>query len=574
MPLPGRRQLTGRKPAFGMGNAMAMTPKTLVSLLVIALCLGSCREEPGEWEPPEVVDSVYLNGKFYTVAANQEWADSVAIKDGRFMAVGDRKAVEKLIGEQTVVTDLKGHMVMPGIHDAHTHLELVGKQWTYWCRIPDDADPDAFIKALQTCAENRGPDEWLVASAYGPGMFPDQKVDRTHLDKFFPDRPVYIVEHSWHHGLANSVALQLAGIDPKTPDPEKGTIIRDQAGRATGELVENATWLVTQYIPPASEEDFRKAVKWAIGTHNRYGVTSVQDASTTKLLLRELNALDNSEGLPLRVTSHIMWQHSGMGNSSIAAMDSVIENRGQYATPNVDPDFVKIIVDGSPMPPHSNHADLDPVTNEIPVEKLLVNPTDLNSALVRFDGMGIKVKMHCVGTGAARAALDAIAAARDANGDSGIHHEIAHSVWFSPPDIPRLAKLNAVSEMSPAIWQHGWPGMEDAFDFKQLHANGGLITAGTDWVILPAPNLLPALEGMMTREGLSVDLKTGIEILTINGAISIGKEDEFGSIEVGKSADMAVLDRNLFKVPVEQISETEVLMTIFRGDVVYSQEGL
>ena len=183
--------------------------------------------------------------------------------------------------------------------------------------------------------------------------------------------------------------------------------------------------------------------------------------------------------------------------------------------------------------------------------------------------MGIKVKLHCVGTAAARVALDAIEAARKTNGESGLYHEVAHSVWYSDKDLPRVAQLNAVAEMSPAIWHHGWPGMEDAFAFRELDKNGTLITAGTDWVILPDPNLIPALEGMLTRDSHSIDLETGIEILTLNGAKSIGKEHIFGSIEVGKSADLIVLDRNLFDIPVDEISEARVLMTIFEGELVF-----
>ena len=257
------------------------------------------------------------------------------------------------------------------------------------------------------------------------------------------------------------------------------------------------------------------------------------------------------------------------GEAPLEEIDKLIENRSQYASGHIDPDFVKILVDGSPMLPHANHVDLDPVTDEIPHDKLLISPDRLNTALIRFDKMGIKVKLHCVGTAAARVALDAIEAARKTNGESGLYHEVAHSVWYSDKDLPRVAQLNAVAEMSPAIWHHGWPGMEDAFAFRELDKNGTLITAGTDWVILPDPNLIPALEGMLTRDSHSIDLETGIEILTLNGAKSIGKEHIFGSIEVGKSADLIVLDRNLFDIPVDEISEARVLMTIFEGELVF-----
>ena len=540
-----------------------------LSLLLVLSILAACSGDAPRQVPADVV---YVNGAIYTVDKKQPWVDSVAIKDGKFTAAGTRNEVDRFIGDETDIVDLQGKMVIPGMHDAHTHIELVGKQWKVWCFIPADATPELFILTLQDCANQKAPGEWLIASVYGPGMFPDGQVDRRYLDQYFPDRPLYIIEHSWHHGMGNSRALEIAGINDNTPDPVEGKIVRDKDGRATGELIEKAVWLLKQHIPETPSEDSQNAIKWIIAMHNRYGVTSVQDAETSAQTIKDLKALDESEGLSLRIATHIIWDHPGFAGAPNDVMENLIENRADYASPRIDPNFIKIIVDGSPMAPHSNHADLDPQTDEIPAEKLLISPDRLNAALVRFDKMGIKVKIHCVGTAAARAGLDAIEAARRTNGESGIYHEIAHSVWYSDKDLPRVAQLNAVAEMSPAIWHHGWPGMEDAFKFQELDKNGTLITAGTDWVILPNPNLIPALEGMLTRDRHSIDLETGIEILTINGAKSIGKEESFGSIEVGKSADMVILDRNLFHIPVDQISETQVVMTIFEGKPVFTSE--
>jgi predicted amidohydrolase YtcJ len=536
-------------------------------LLIAIIYLTGCSPVHAQGEK---ADAVFLNGAIYTVNKEQPWADSLAVKDGKFAYVGTRKEAEGLIGEKTSVVDLQGKMVLPGMHDAHTHIEPVGNQRKVWCYIPDDATPEQFILTLQDCAKQKAPGEWLLASVYGPGMFPDGQVDRSYLDRYFPDRPIFIMEHSWHHVMGNSRALEIAGIDDNTPDPVEGKIVRDKDGRATGEFIEKAAWLLKQHIPEKPSEKSRNAIKWIIAMHNRYGVTSVQDAETTAQALKELKALDDSEGLSLRIATHIIWDHAGFAGASDEVMEDLIANRADYASPRIDPNFIKIIVDGSPMEPHANHADLDPETDEIPADRLLISPDRLNAALIRFDKMGIKVKMHCVGTAAARAGLDAIEAARRANGESGLYHEVAHSVWYSDKDLPRVAQLNAVAEMSPAIWHHGWPGMEDAFEFQELDNKGTLITAGTDWVILPNPNLIPALEGMLTRERHSIDLETGIEILTINGAKSIGKEGLFGSIEVGKSADMAVLDRNLFQIPVDQISEAQVVMTIFEGNTVFT----
>jgi hypothetical protein len=515
---------------------------------------------------------VFLNGLFYTVNESQPWVDAVAIRDGKYIAVGTQDDVEAYVASSTTVVDLDEKFVLPGMHDAHTHIELNGAKWTRWCNVSESTTRQQFITTLKKCERKKGSEEWLVGATYSPDMFPEGQATRNFLDKHFPERPVYVVEHSWHHGIANSRALEIAGIDDLTPDPTAGTIVRDEHGRATGELIENAVWLVKQHIPPVDAEALRRLVKWVIAAHSRYGVTSVQDAGTTAHVLKALYALDTDEGLPLHVAAHLVWGQPGLGDASREELDRLVQDRARFSSQRVDTDFVKLIVDGSPMPPHSNHADLDPVTGTIPEDRLLLDSKDLNRAVARFDRQGIKVKMHCVGTGAARAALDAIEFARKENGDSGIAHEVAHSVWYSDVDLPRVAELGAVAEMSPAIWHHGWPGMEGAFPFPKLLDTGALVTAGTDWVILPDPNLLPALEGMVTRQGHEISLESGIRILTLNGALSMGKADVFGSIEVGKSADMAILDRNLFEIPASEIGEARVLMTVFEGKSVYSAE--
>ena len=192
---------------------------------------------------------------------------------------------------------------------------------------------------------------------------------------------------------------------------------------------------------------------------------------------------------------------------------------------------------------------------------------------MRFDKMGMKVKMHVAGDGAARAALDAIEAARKANPDSRIRHELGHTNIVTPADMPRFAALNAVGEMSPAVWHLygrtlGDPP-RDAWEFKTLLDNGAMMTVGTDWVVTPTPNLFPALEGMLDRGDESIDLESALRTITINGAISLGWQASAGSLEAGKYADFIVLDRNLLEIPSADISETKVLKTVFEGAVVY-----
>ncbi|MEP7242722.1 MAG: amidohydrolase [Gammaproteobacteria bacterium] len=520
-------------------------------------------------------ETAYRNGRIYTVESGQAWAEAVAISGGRFVYVGNEQGLHDHVGAGTKVVDLQGRMVMPGIHDAHQHLLVTGMRSNFDCAIPDNSDVTAIIAALRKCAAGKPKGEWIIANVYRPDLFPGGKAHRRYLDEAFPDTPIYIREWSWHHALANSRALQIAGVTRSTPDPQGGRVLRDERGEPRGELLEKATWLVQKALPAPSAETVRTALKWSAQMCSQVGITSAQEASATRELLEGVKALDERGEWPLELASHIVWDNPEFGNASAADLDRLIDNRARYASAHQKTDFVKIIIDGSPLQPHTTDVSLDS-SGHVPVGKLLEEPQKLNAALIRFDRLGIKAKMHVTGTGAARVALDAIEAARKANPNSRVRQEVAHSVRFDPVDLPRVAKLGAVAELSPAIWQIKGELTENlvgAFPFKSLQASGALITAGTDWVILPTPNLFPALGGMVDHGSESIDLRSAIEAITLNGARSVGWEERSGSIKVGKLANMIVLDRNLFDIPTAQIADTRVLQTVFEGKVVYDAAG-
>ena len=519
-------------------------------------------------------DIVYRNGQIYTVNSSLPWAQAVAIKDDRFLFVGKDENVAAYIGPKTRVVDLWGKMAMPGLHDAHQHL-LKAQMRNIDCKIPPASKVDQIISALKLCKEQgntRG--EWIVAFVYRGDLFPGGKAHRRYIDAAFPDTPVYIREWSFHHGLANSKALQIAGIDRDTPDPDRGKILHDENGEPTGELLSKATWLVMKDVPPVPPETIRDAVKRTAKLCNQFGITSAQDAASNEATLVEIKKLDEQGLLPLRVTAHLVVNHPGSSNMSFADMERAILNRAAYQSPHLDTDAVKIYVDGSPLQPHATDVNMD-VDGNIPVERLYDSPETLNALVTRFDKMGLKVKLHAVGTGATRTALNAIAAARSANGNSHIFHDIAHSLRYEPADFVRLQELGAVTEMSPAIWQIKGPltaNLAGAWQFRSLLDHGTLVSIGSDWVVLPEPNLFPALSGLLDHGNESIKLDEALRAMTLNGAISIGKQETSGSIETGKIADMIVLDRNLFDTPSAEIANTRVLETVFEGRVVYQAE--
>ncbi len=522
--------------------------------------------------PGQDAHSVYRNGRIYTVDAAQPWAQALAVSGQRLVFVGDEQGVEQYIGPGTEVIDLGGRMVMPGIHDAHTHLLLAGLALNYGCQFSRELSLEDVLAALQDCAAGRAKDEWLVAGLFGYEQFPDNKPHRAYLDEVFPDTPVFLREGSFHHALVNSKALEIAGIDEDTAAPYGGGLPRDETGRLTGELVETATELVEPYLPVMPADINLAAVRWAVHVNNQYGITSVQESSAHLPTLQTLAALEAEGDLSLHVAAHLIWGSPQFGGTDNDGLEQLIERRGNYASAHVDTEFIKIWVDGSPTPPYFTQADVL-ADEDIEYERVLFPPDVLNDAVVRFDRMGLKIKLHVAGDGAARAALDAVAAARTANPGSVTRHELGHTNLVTQADMPRFAELGVMAEMSPSVWHLygrllGDPP-RDAWEFGTLHKHGTMLTIGTDWVVTPTPNLFPALEGMLDRGDESIDLPSALQAMTLNGAYAVNRETALGSLEPGKSADFIVLDRNLFDIPVAEISETRVLRTVFEGRVVY-----
>lgn len=523
----------------------------------------------------QTADMVYVNGRIYTVNEKQPWAQALAIKGDRFAYVGDNKTAKTHIGASTKVIDLQGRMAMPGIHDAHTHLLWAGLQLNYGCQFPDKAGVKQMLSKLKECEKLLKQDEWLVAGLFYASQFPHNKPNKKYLDEVFPDRPIYLQEGTFHHALVNTRALELAGISKGTPDPFGGKLVRDEQGELTGELVEMATTLVTPLLPKNSAQRNLDAVRWAVEKNNEYGITTVQDASGTIETLETLNALDKEGTLTLRVATHLIWGTPKFDGFDRKRQEQLINDRQQYASGHILVDFVKMWIDGSPTPPYFTEAGVE--NDEVNLQHILIPPKDLNTMVIKLDRMGIKIKMHVAGAGAARVALDAVEAARGANPDSHLRHELGHTNLVTPQDIPRMSQLNVVGDMSPSVWhlygrQLGKPP-QDAWEFKTLLDHGVVMTVGTDWAVTAAPNIFPALEGMLQREEQSIDLVSAIKTMTINGAISLGWEDTSGSIEAGKYADFIVLDRNLFDIPLTDIGETRVLKTVFEGETVYQSRS-
>lgn len=563
--------------------------KRLVALcLVVPLATACERVVPA--------DTVLRNGAIYTVSEQRDWVEAVAIRDGVFVAVGSNAEMDHLVGDDTRVIDLERRMAMPGIYDQHVHPIDAGLQALYECQFPPALTPEDIADAVRDCAEEVEEGTWIRGGQWGTELLEsDNQPHRSLLDAAVPDHPVYLYDVAVHSAWVNSKALELLSINENTPDPEGGVILRDEIGEPTGVLLENAAYNALDRLPGRSKTQYREAALWSVQRLAESGVIGIKDALSGKHALTAYSELDKDGALNIRVATSLAWKVTGYGGT-FEDQKALIAERNRYQSDRVDPRFIKISVDGIPIGKTS--AFLDPY---LPDDQhgtdfrgeLLIDAEQLKQDLILLDGQGLSVMMHAAGDAAARAALDAIEAARRANDSSEVLHQVAHSSYLHPDDYDRYTSLNAIADFSPVLWHPGpfTPAFDAAlgeerarriFPIKSLTDADALGVYGSDWPVVPAPNPWPGFEAMVTRVDpwdefpgslwpeQAIDVATAIQIFTWNGARAMRVDERAGNIQVGKSADLIVLDRNLFEVSPDLLGETKVLMTMVEGYLVYA----
>lgn len=535
-------------------------------------------------------DLVLRNGTIYTVDAARSWADAVAIRDGRIVYVGNDAGVGALIGANTRVHDLRGRMVVPGLLDAHIHPISGGIQ-ALGCNLSSGKTADEYVAIVRACAASQPQASWVLGggwlmSVFGPGARPS----RALLDAVVPDRPVLLWSSDEHTAWANSKALAIAGITRDTPDPADGRIDRDpQSGEPIGSLQEGAANLVAKFAPAASAEQRLNGLRYTVQMLNAYGITGLQDASASLADLEAYAALDQAGGLSLRAVVAQWWEREE-GLEQIGAME---QRRRQFSHDHVQASAVKIMQDG--VMENYTAALLEPYLVEgSPRGIPMVEPEALKKIVTALDAKGFQVHFHAIGDAATRQCLDAVAAARAGNGSSGLRHHISHLQLIDPADIPRFRELGVVANFQP-LWAYADPYITELtlpflgpertgrmYPIGAVHASGAVVAFGSDWSVSSANPFeqievaVRRVDPMLARgEAFGPEqrlpLPEAIAAFTINAAYVNGVERDAGSIEVGKSADLVVLDQNLFTIAPEAISDTKVLLTLFEGQPVYGE---
>lgn len=559
--------------------------------IILFLGITACSQPDSPAIP--AADAVYTNAKVYTVSADGGWANAIAVTNGKIVAIGSDADMLARTGEATVVHDLGGRMLMPGIHDTHIHPSDAGVGKTIECSFLTYQLSEA-LDAMKGCLADLDEGEWLRGGQWNDGLFVGvDKLPKEILDEIAPDNPVFLMDWSVHNAWVNSRALEMLGVDDDTPNPNGGVIVRKSgSGEATGILLDNAAYDLRRQLPEYTLQQRSDALAWSIDQIASFGITTFKEALVTTANMEAYSDLEAKGALPLNVKTNLTWKSSWAKSheDEIALIDA----RANFASDRIDPNFAKIMLDG--IPPTYTAAMLEPY---LPSEafgdqwigKLMIEPEQLREDVVALDAKGLTVKIHATGDRSARTALDAFEAARRINGDSGLIHEVSHAELIHPDDVPRFAELNVAAEMCPILW-YPIPGLDWAawlgedrkvWPVKNLVESGALVIYGSDWPVVPTANPWPGIEAMVTRAdptGASdatlwpeqaIDLATTIRIFTLNGAIANKAADRSGSLEVGKDADFIVLDRNIFEVPITDVGETQVLMSVVGGKEVVNR---
>ena len=544
-------------------------------------------------------DLVLENAKVYTVDKDNSWAEDIAVRNGKIIHVGRAGSTRDLRGPATKVVDLRGRMVLPGLGDVHNHHMRGGQLDLFELSFSASTTFDRILALVRERAATLAPDEWICGGIWSSELIPRLRTHeaRAALDAASGGRPVMLRDDSLHNRWVNSRAIELMGLTAATPDPELGHIHRDAStGTPVGLLLEKASALAERaalagVADPLARET--SSTKRAVEILNGYGVTAYQDANTTLTMLQALAGLDRRGELNAWCVGSLPVFDTLTGTEFFG--EALIARCEDYRTPHVRPDFLKLFMDGVPMTRTAAMLDayLPDEHGRASVCHSFLRLPDVVHWLVRAETLGKGVKVHCAGDAAVRDILDAIEIVRRMRGHGPTHH-IAHASFIDPADIPRFAELNVVADLCPAIWfpcaitvaNAAVMGADRAGRYwpnRDLHAAGALLAAGSDWPVVGLPDPWFGLEGMVTRrnpKGLQpgalwpeqgLDLTTAIEVYTRNPARAMGLGHVAGSIEVGKSADMIVIERNLFDIEPAQISKTRVLATLFEGRVVHGE---
>jgi predicted amidohydrolase YtcJ len=519
--------------------------------------------------------------------ATVDRARAVAIAGDRIVAVGTEDEVRERVGAADEI--VRGACIVPGFQDAHVHAAFAGRILLN-VNLDDLTTRDAYLERIASFAREHPDLPWIVGGGwYNPVFQATDGPRAADLDAVVGDRPVFLMNTDTHAAWVNTKALEAGAITRSTPDPWDGYYVRDPDGTPTGCLQEGVAYSFwSDVVPRASVGQWTDAIRVAQDRLFALGITGWQDAWVEPDLLRAYRSLDDAGELRARVVAALWWdRHRGMEQ-----IDGFVDQREWGSVGNVHASTVKIMLDGCPE--SCTGSMLDPYEGRFGREHArgiqFVDPDLLSEAVVRLDALGFQVHQHALGDRAVRSAIDAVGSARRSNSPNDLRHHIAHLQLPAPDDIPRLRAVGAIANMQP-FWAQPDPTIETMtkprvgdradrlYPIGDLRRARAALAFGSDWPV-STPDPFQQLEVAVTRRApgssdgpvllaaQGIDLQAALAAFT-RGSAFVNHDDDAGSIDPGMRADLAVLDRNPFEGPANEIATTRVTMTLASGRVVH-----
>ena len=547
--------------------------------------------------PAHTADLLFVNGTVFDGRAFRPAGTTVRVSGGQISAVGaagrDRAGA---------VVDLAGGTLLPGFIDAHAHPVFAGQELSH-CDLTGATSLPGYRRIIAEYLREHPGDGWITGGGWSMEAFPGGIPAAADLDEIVPDRPVFLPNRDHHGAWVNSRALALAGISATTPDPADGRIERDAAGNPVGALQEGAAALVSRLIPEPTQDDWDRALAAAQHRLLSLGITGWQDAivgpshkagDPIPAYLRAARA----GTLAVNVVGALWWdRHRG-----IEQVADLIAARSEGRAGRFRATTVKMMLDG--VAENHTAAMLEPYldghgcpTGSAGLD--FIDPAELPRFVTALDRSGFQVHFHALGDRAVRHALDAVAAARAANGDTGQRHHLAHLQVIHPDDIPRFAQLSATANIQP-LWAAHEPQMDELtipflgerrsgwqYPFASLAASGAALCAGSDWPVSSADPLsgahvavtrtLPPGDGNSGREPFLPEQRLSLETIlaayTTGSARVNGLQERTGAIRPGLDADFAITDADLGQIAPDEIGTASVSSTWIRGELAYDRSS-
>jgi hypothetical protein len=521
-------------------------------------------------------DRAWLNGQVWTGDPAWPWAQALAVRGDRIVAVGTTADVRGLLTPKSEVVDLRGRFVAPGFNDAHLHF-LVQER----AELDGATNETEIATRLSTWAAAHPESPWILGGGWGYGTFGPAGPHRRILDAVVPDRPVFLSDRDLHSVLVNTKALALAGITRETTDPVGGVVVKDAAGEPTGLLKESASRLVRKLVPePTSEERYQALVR-LLERAASYGLTSVQNAGFDEADWPAYERV-TAEG---RLTLRFYWSLPLLKDPSAEVLARYRERRDRYPGPLVKFGAVKGFVDG--VIDARTAAMFEPYTTG---GTGLPNYTqdELDRAVAVYDREGFQIRLHAIGDRAIHMTLDAYESAAKANGTSGRRHRIEHAELPLPADLPRFKALGVIASTQAMFANPDLTTLENfavvlgperasrADAFRRFDDAGVVQAFGSDWPVFTM-EVLRGIHCAVTRtttEGQPhggwypqnrISAEAALRHFTRDAAYASFDENDKGTLGAGKLADFVVLSEDIVRRPPDRILKTRVLATVMGG---------